>query len=83
MALTLSFLGLGVLGALIFWLRLYWQKSARTKELAGARRKAAARDAELDQRDCLELENLLVAGTTTRRPAADGQPAARNGGAES
>lgn len=80
MALTFSLLGLGVLGALIFWLRLHWQKSARTKELAGARKKAAARDAELDQRDCLELENLLREGTTSRRPAADGQPAARDVG---
>jgi hypothetical protein len=81
MVATFWILGLGALGALLFWLRWLWERKARSRELASVRQKAAARDAELDQVECLELENLLLSGTTSRRPAADEKPAARGGGA--
>jgi hypothetical protein len=76
MALTLWTLALAVLAALGWWGRRRWQSSARRAELAAARAKASALNAERDRIECRELETLLREGKTSRPAPAD-RPAAR------
>ena len=71
MALTLWTLAFAALAALGWWARRRWQSSARRSELATARSKASALNAEQDRLECLELENLLREGKTSRPAAAE------------
>ena len=76
MALTLWTLALAAAAALAWWLRRRWQSSAHHAKLATVRRKAAVESAERDRLECLELENRLREGKTTRPSAPDGEPSA-------
>ena len=76
MVVTLWTLALAALAALGWWMRHRWQSSAHRSELANARMKASAENAERDRLECLELENLLRDGKTSR-PAATEHPAVR------
>lgn len=77
MPLTLWVLLLAAVAAAAFGLHRHRQNSRHSSQVASARRKSAAEMAELDRRECLELEQSLRAGAyADRSRAGDESPQA-------
>jgi MYXO-CTERM domain-containing protein len=71
---TLWLLGLAALAAAAFWLRRQRERSRDRTRLATVRRQRASEEADLDRRDCRELEASLSRGAYGDRSQAAGSP---------
>jgi len=77
MPLTLWVLILAAIAAAAYGLHRYRQSSKHASRVDSVRRKSAAEQAELDRRECLELEQALRAGAYgDRAPTDDKSPRA-------
>lgn len=74
MPLTLWILGLAALGAAVFGLRWQRERARHSSRADLARRKSAAEQAELDRRECRELEQTLRTGAYGDSSRPDASP---------
>jgi hypothetical protein len=73
-SLTLWLLGFAALAAAAFRLRRQSERSRHRARLATVRRQRASEEADLDRRDCRELEASLSRGAYGDRSQVAGSP---------